>query len=86
MKIKKFSAENFRNIKKCEIQFTDGVNLIYGGNALGKTNVIEGIYLFSRGKSFRTSQEKDTKVLTVAVLLNMRASAEKKDEEKTDIT
>jgi len=59
MKIKKFSAENFRNIKKCEIQFTDGVNLIYGGNALGKTNVIEGIYLFSRGKSFRTSQEKD---------------------------
>ena len=59
MKIKKFTAENFRNIKKCEICFTDGVNLIYGGNALGKTNVIEGIYLFSRGKSFRTAQEKD---------------------------
>ncbi len=59
MKIKRFKAENFRNIEKCEIEFTDGVNLIYGGNALGKTNVIEGIYLFSRGKSFRTAQEKD---------------------------
>ena len=59
MKISKFKAENFRNIGKCEIDFTDGVNLIYGGNALGKTNVIEGIYLFSRGRSFRTAQEKD---------------------------
>ena len=59
MKISKFKAENFRNIEKCEIEFTDGVNLIYGGNALGKTNVIEGIYLFSRGRSFRTAQEKD---------------------------
>ena len=59
MKIKRFKAENFRNIERCDIEFTDGVNLIYGGNALGKTNVIEGIYLFSRGRSFRTAQEKD---------------------------
>lgn len=59
MKVKRFKAENFRNIEKCDIEFTDGVNLIYGGNALGKTNVIEGIYLFSRGRSFRTAQEKD---------------------------
>ena len=59
MRIKRFKAENFRNITSCDIEFTDGVNLIYGGNALGKTNVIEGIYLFSRGRSFRTAQEKD---------------------------
>ena len=59
MKVKKFKAESFRNIDSCEIEFTDGVNLIYGGNALGKTNVIEGIYFFSRGRSFRTAQEKD---------------------------
>ena len=59
MKVRKFKAESFRNIDSCEIEFTDGVNLIYGGNALGKTNVIEGIYFFSRGRSFRTAQEKD---------------------------
>ena len=59
MKISKFKADNFRNIEKCEIEFTDGVNLIYGGNALGKTNVIEGIYFFARGRAFRTSSEKD---------------------------
>ncbi len=59
MKVKSFKAENFRNIVKCDIPFTDGVNLIYGENAIGKTNVIEGIYLFSRGRSFRSAQEKD---------------------------
>ena len=53
MIIKRFSAENFRNIKKCNIEFSEGVNLLHGKNAQGKTNAIEGIYIFSRGKSFR---------------------------------
>lgn len=53
MIIKRFRAENFRNIEKCDIEFSPGVNLLYGKNAQGKTNAVEGIYLFSRGKSFR---------------------------------
>lgn len=53
MIIKRFCAENFRNIEKCDIEFADGVNLLHGKNAQGKTNAIEGIYIFSRGKSFR---------------------------------
>ena len=53
MIIKRFSAENFRNIKKCDIEFSPGVNLLHGKNAQGKTNALEGIYIFSRGKSFR---------------------------------
>ena len=57
MKIKSFEAKNFRNIKECKIDFTDGINLLVGKNAQGKTNVAEGIYLFSRGKSFRGSSE-----------------------------
>ena len=59
MKIKKFRAENFRNITECEIEFCDGVNLLYGDNAQGKTNAVEGIYFFSRGKSFRHSEERE---------------------------
>lgn len=59
MKIRSFHAENFRNIASCDLTFTDGVNLLRGENAQGKTNVVEGIYLFSRGKSFRTSTERD---------------------------
>ncbi len=59
MKIKKFSAENFRNIENCEIEFSDGVNFLYGNNAQGKTNIVEGIYIFSRGKSFRSQDESE---------------------------
>ena len=50
MKIKKIRLKNFRNIENCEIDFSDGVNLLYGNNAQGKTNVIESVYIFSRGK------------------------------------
>ena len=59
MIIKRFRAEGFRNIEKCDIEFSQGVNLLYGKNAQGKTNIIEGIYLFSRGKSFRGREDKE---------------------------
>lgn len=59
MIIKRFIAENFRNIEKCDINFSNGVNLLHGDNAQGKTNAIEGIYIFARGKSFRASEDKE---------------------------
>ena len=59
MIIKRFKAENFRNIEKCDIEFSSGVNLLYGNNAQGKTNAVEGIYVFARGKSFRRGDERD---------------------------
>ncbi len=59
MIIKKFSAENFRNIEREDISFLPGVNLLYGNNAQGKTNAIELIYFFARGKSFRAKEDKE---------------------------
>ena len=59
MRIKRFRAENFRNIEGCDIEFNSGVNLLYGNNAQGKTNAIEGIYVCARGKSFRASEDKE---------------------------
>ena len=59
MKIKRLRAENFRNIEKCDIALSDGVTLLVGNNAEGKTNAIEGIYLFARGRSHRTSDDTD---------------------------
>ena len=59
MILKRFRADNFRNIEKCDIEFSPGVNLLYGKNAQGKTNVVEGIYYFSRGKSFRGREDKE---------------------------
>ena len=51
---------NFRNIEGEKIEFTPGVNVIHGENAQGKTNILEGIYLFARGKSFRAFKDKET--------------------------
>ena len=49
----------FRNIESEKISFSDGINVIYGENAQGKTNILEGIYLFARGKSFRAFKDKE---------------------------
>ena len=49
----------FRNIEAEEIVFDDGLNIIYGDNAVGKTSALEGIYLCAQGRSHRTSHEKD---------------------------
>ena len=57
MRIKRLKVENFRNLEKLDIEFSDGVNIIYGNNAQGKTNIIEAIYIFSFGKSFRANRE-----------------------------
>ena len=57
MIIKNFSATGFRNIEKCDVTFTPGLNLLHGKNAQGKTNALEGIYIFSRGKSFRARED-----------------------------
>ena len=59
MRLVEFRAENFRNIVSETIRFSEGVNLLLGENAQGKTNVMEGIYLFSRGKSHRGSSDKE---------------------------
>lgn len=57
MKIKNINLENFRNIDFLTAEFDD-VNIIWGENAQGKTNLIEAIYLFTGAKSFRGVKDK----------------------------
>lgn len=57
MKLQKALIKNFRNIESAEVDFTQGVNLIRGNNAQGKTSVLEAVYIFARGRSFRTNKE-----------------------------
>ena len=57
MRIKRLKVENFRNLENLDIEFSEGVNIIYGNNAQGKTNIIEAIYIFSFGKSFRANRD-----------------------------
>ncbi len=56
---KSLCLKNFRNISNQQLIFNSGVNIICGENAMGKTNVIEGLWLFSSGKSFRATREKE---------------------------
>ena len=59
MYIQKIKLENFRNYKKAEIKFDKNINIIYGDNAQGKTNILESIFVCSLGKSFRTNKDKE---------------------------
>ena len=59
MWISKIKLNNFRNYEKQEIVLKDGINLFYGENAQGKTNIIESIYLCSVGKSFRARRDQE---------------------------
>ncbi|MBQ3145950.1 MAG: DNA replication/repair protein RecF [Clostridia bacterium] len=59
MYIEKIKLENFRNYEKEEIEFDKNVNIIYGDNAQGKTNILESIFVCSLGKSFRTNKDKE---------------------------
>ena len=57
MWIKKIKIKNFRNYKEQEINLEKNINIFYGENAQGKTNIIESIFLCSLGKSFRAKKD-----------------------------
>ena len=56
MYCKKICVRDFRNIEEQSVSFSDGVNVLYGNNAEGKTNLLEAIFYASVGKSFRATQ------------------------------
>ena len=59
MYIKEISLDNFRNYDRQKIKLNKNINIIYGNNAQGKTNIIEAIFLCAYGKSFRSKKDFD---------------------------
>ena len=59
MWIEKIKINNFRNYKNQEINLNKKINIFYGENAQGKTNIIEAIFLSSIGKSFRAGKDSE---------------------------
>ena len=59
MNVTRLNINNFRNIEHLEIEPDKGINIIFGENAQGKTNLIESIWLFSGFRSFRGSKDND---------------------------
>lgn len=59
MKILSLDLTNYRNYTNQSVQLQDGLNVIIGKNAQGKTNLLESIFLCAIGKSPRTTKDKD---------------------------
>ena len=59
MKIASLYAVNFRNYGQCQLNFSSMINVFYGKNAQGKTNILEAIFYGAFGLSHRTSSEED---------------------------
>ena len=55
MYCKKIKLRGFRNIERAEVEFSEGVNILVGENAQGKTNLLEAVFYSSVGRSFRAA-------------------------------
>ena len=59
MNITKLSIDGFKNLSDVNIELDKKLNIIFGENAQGKTNLVEAIWLLSGCRSFRGTKEKD---------------------------
>ena len=57
MIIKSINISNFRNFINIEAAFSDGVNIFYGNNGSGKTNLLEASFVLTLGRSHRGASE-----------------------------
>ena len=53
MRVDRVRLEGFRNYDRLEAAFSPGVNVIYGENAQGKTNLLEAVAYLSTASSHR---------------------------------
>ncbi len=58
MRIKNLVLKNFRNYAEETFAFTEGINVLYGKNAQGKTNCAEAVFYLCTGVSPRTSRDR----------------------------
>lgn len=57
--IQKIRLTNFRNFKKKVFEFSDDVTVVIGANGIGKTNILESLFILSTGKSFKARVEEE---------------------------
>jgi len=57
--VKSLDLLNFRNYEKLSLTLDPGINIFYGANAQGKTNILEAVYLAGTSKSHRGTRDRD---------------------------
>ena len=65
MIVESVELKDYRNYDFLDMKFNENVNIIYGDNAQGKTNILESIYMCSTSKSHRGSKDKEPDVTSV---------------------
>ncbi len=59
MIIQSIELQNYRNYPQLSVEFHPGINIFYGDNAQGKTNILEAVYLCGTNKSHRNSKDRE---------------------------
>ncbi len=59
MKISSLDITDFRNYENLNLTGFSNINIVIGPNGVGKTNIVEAIYLLSLGRSFRAGTNKN---------------------------
>ena len=60
MVVESVDVRDFRNLAPCEVALGPGLNLIWGENGAGKTNLLEATYSALAGRSCRTRDDRET--------------------------
>lgn len=58
MLIKNLAVKNFRNYEEEYFEFSEGINILFGKNAQGKTNCAEAVFYLCTGTSLRIRRDK----------------------------
>ena len=59
MFVESIELNNYRNFDSVKVEFSPGVNIFFGDNAQGKTNLLESIYVSGTSRSHRGSRDKE---------------------------
>lgn len=59
MRLDRLCLRDFRNYEQQELTLQDGVNLLIGPNAQGKTNVLEAVFLLTGSRSWRAGRKSE---------------------------
>lgn len=59
MHVKSLEVKDLRNLKTALVEFSPSVNIFYGDNAQGKTNILEALYMCSMVRSHRTNTDSE---------------------------
>ena len=78
MRIERIELKNFRNYESLTLEPCEGVNVLAGDNAQGKTNCLEAAYLTCAGRSHRTRQDREL-IRWGADFASVRVEAERRD-------